>query len=781
MRQLELGEPSWIRTPLAWAAVSSALDIVLGVRLRFAWWMLPMCAGALALAWVAQRWRGVRWGALLVCCAALGFSWGSLRATVPPLPAEGAARVTGHVAEIARVREDSATLYLDRATLEIAGRRHRVPGKLWLRYKPEQFSAAAMPKPGQQISVEANVYRPQGQRNPGGFDFRAYLLREGTYMTAYAYQAWTISGAPDNGPKAWLRGGRERLSRRMDALYGKNVPLIQGMLIGDTQDVTREDYRAFQRSGLAHLLSVSGLHVGFLALPLLWLARKLALRGWQRLLLVGSLLMLYCLLVGAPPSTVRACVMLLMLQSAPVLGRPYDALSSLAAVFWGMLVFNPLALWDLSLTLSCSAVLGIALLSAPCRKLFGRLPKWPRDALALSLAAQLGALPLVALYFNELPLFGLLTNLLAVPVSAVVVLAGMAATLLDFVWAPLALPLAWAVRGAAALLMWLSNAAASLHVAVLRVASPPWYVVAAGYVAIALIGGAVKLGKPWRKWALSVVCLAASIAVWQLTAWRGVQYVQLDVGQSDAAVLRAGGYTVVIDTGSQGTGGLIDYLNHEGLAVDALFISHPHEDHAGALLDLVAEGVPIRRILLPGALAELPEAQMDPAAREALLAAQRAGIPFEPLSAGQQLTLSPALQVTVLSPAAGVRQTDVNDLSLVLRFEAEGVRILTTGDITSNAEPLRAVDCDVLKVAHHGSKYSSDAAFLQAAHPKLALLSVGRNNYGHPAPEVLERLAEADARVLRTDLGGALILTLEQGTVAARTYLPYPEQEGEAR
>lgn len=167
---------------------------------------------------------------------------------------------------------------------------------------------------------------------------------------------------------------------------------------------------------------------------------------------------------------------------------------------------------------------------------------------------------------------------------------------------------------------------------------------------------------------------------------------------------------------------------------------------------------------------------MDPAAREAILAAQRAGVPFEPLRAGQKLALSPELSVTVLHPAVGAPRQDVNDLSLMLRFEVEGVRILTTGDITSRAEPLRGVECDVLKVAHHGSKSSTDEAFLRMARPELALVSVGHNSYGHPSPETLARLAGADARVLRTDLGGAILLTIDQGKVSARAFIPYAEE-----
>ena len=120
-------------------------------------------------------------------------------------------------------------------------------------------------------------------------------------------------------------------------------------------------------------------------------------------------------------------------------------------------------------------------------------------------------------------------------------------------------------------------------------------------------------------------------------------------------------------------------------------------------------------------------------------------------------------------------ETNLENLKAVA--EAEGVRILTTGDITGQAEPLRGVACDVLQVAHHGAKSSSGEAFLREARPELALISVGHNNYGHPAPETLARLAGAGARVLRTDLGGAILLRIDRGQVSARTFLPLAESE----
>jgi competence protein ComEC len=152
-----------------------------------------------------------------------------------------------------------------------------------------------------------------------------------------------------------------------------------------------------------------------------------------------------------------------------------------------------------------------------------------------------------------------------------------------------------------------------------------------------------------------------------------------------------------------------------------------------------------------------------------LIAAQQAGVPMEGLHAGRTLTLAPGLDVEVLGPLTGGAK-DTNDASLVLRFQFAGIRLLTAGDVTWRAEPLRDAACDVLKVSHHGSASSTSTEFLEAAQPDLALISVGWNNYGHPSPAVLERLDRAEAQTFRTDEGGALTLTVDGG-IQVRAFL----------
>ncbi len=760
-----------VRRPMVWLALASAMGMLAGSYIPFSRWMLVAATVAMLALGVLAVWaRRAIWVGLLACCVVLGIGWSSRCYTPPSLPEVGALRITGRVDELPRVKQGSASVILSDVTaVREDGQSIALPGTLWLRYQPENEGLLQnMPDLGQIVTANASVYVPGVVRNPGGFDFRAYLMQRGAYLAASVYDPWEISGQPKLGFLPWTQRTRVALSARMDTAYRDLAPLVRGIVLGDRVDLSVEEQQAFRRSGLSHLLSVSGLHVGFVAGTLMWLLAKLKTGSFLRVAILAVALAAYCLLTGAPDSMIRASVMMLVLQAAILARRPYDTLSAIAAVFWVMLLADPFNLRDAGFMLSFGAVTGIALLQKPIAWLLKFLPKFLRDTLSLTLAATIGTMPLVAVYFGELQLMGLVTNLVAVPLTGFITILGLLAMLLDVVCTSVAYPLQIGIYWLAALLQRISRLGASIPFATLRVPSPTGYAVAGCFVAMALVSRYVR-GKLWIRASVACAVLLAVFGVSYVTHWHGDQYAQIDVGQGDAAVLRAGGQVIVIDTGSESTSGLIDYLRHEGLTIDTLILSHPHEDHCGALLDLLAIGMPIGRILMPE---NVPMDEYDVQAGYALLMAQQRGIPILGMDAGTSEQWGNGYEMRVLSPSAQATFSDGNDYSLVVRFTVSGVHILTTGDVTSQAEPLEGTQCDVLKVAHHGSKGSTDTAFLRFAQPAWAVISVGAHNvYGHPAPETLARLVDSGAEVLRTDQGGCITFRLQDGHVTAHPYL----------
>lgn len=764
-----------VRRPLAWTALCVLLGSWIGAGISFSLWMLAL-PGALMLVSAALLWkmpdRGWGWISIFLCCGALACCATSRGVTPPPLPAEGRMEITGRVVSVPQLKEDRATVLLADVRLADGTAVH---GKVWLYYKPNPngepegipLMAEALPAIGQQVRAEARLRHPGGARNPGGFDFARYLARQGSYLAAYVYDAWEITGNPTPHLLTWMAKARNVLMAKLDDQYGALAPYMRGMLLGDKEEIDGEGQRAIRDSGLSHLLAVSGLHVGFIALPVLWLLKRLRLRLMVQWLLLAAVLGTYCLLVGAPASSVRACVMLLILQGAPLAGRRYDPISALSAAFLLFFPFQPLALWDMGFVLSFSAMLGIFLVGERIKKLTPKWPRWPREMVAVSLGAQLGCLPWTARYFGEVQLLGLFTNLLAVPLAGFVVQLGLVGLFLGFLWQPLAAPLVMVVSLLLHIILGVAGFVASIPFATLRMPAPGLFAIAAYFVLMALLYPRFLLRKSLRRVGVGLTLGVVLMSLW-IAFPKGVRYVQVDVGQGDAALLHAAGHTTVIDTGKAGSGGLLDVLRFYGLMVDTLCISHPDADHAGALVDLLEAGMPIGRIVVP---TDLTEADFDEEVLLGFLRAQEQGIPVQGLYAGEALMLPGGVQAHALGPVPGLGKT-TNDRSLVLMLEAEGVRILTTGDAGEMVEPLRDTACDVLKVAHHGAAAATSEVFLRYARPEIALISVSANNsYGHPTPQVLERLDAAGATVYRTDRCGAITLLLEDEKIQVIPYL----------
>ena len=312
--------------------------------------------------------------------------------------------------------------------------------------------------------------------------------------------------------------------------------------------------------------------------------------------------------------------------------------------------------------------------------------------------------------------------------------------------------------------MRLSIAAAGIEGGIVRLPAPYAITIALAALLMALVSSQIRRPKGAR--GLRAIAVLALVALTIPRFCPAARYVQLDVGQGDAAILRSGRSAVLVDVGPRGSYAALRYLRREGLRVELAFLSHLDEDHAGALATLLSSEVQI------GALA-LPEGAQEDAASQAVLdtmaLARERGIPIRYLSRGDSVSAM-GVRFDVLSPAQELSGS--NERSLLLSAEIEGVSFLLTGDLPASSEPEVLPDCDVLKVAHHGSRYATSESLLAQVSPQVALISVGaRNSYGHPADRVLEALAQAGAAVYRTDESGCVTLWLRKGSWRAQTFL----------
>ncbi len=560
-------------------------------------------------------------------------------------------------------------------------------------------------------------------------------------------------------PARWSAALRARVERAFMEAGPPTRPglaLARGFVLGDEGGLTESQRRAMRRAGLAHLLAVSGFNVTVVAA----LAGALFGFGGRVGRLAAPLLavLAYLAAVGPEPSLLRAAVMATAGVAVLALRRAGSALQALALAAAALVAYSPEVLADPGFRLSFGATAGLIVLTSRWQKRFARLPTAVGTGIAATLAAQVGALPWSVASFAQFSPVSPLLNLLAAPWATLWMLGAMAWTVTAAIVPAAATWVLPFLDLAARPMRWIEHLPASPWAAL-------WIPGGVGGGLLAGLAIGLLIDVRWRPRLLLLAVVA--LAQYPVAARRSSPFevVFLDVGQGDAAVVRHGGFTLLIDGGggrsrNVGRRALWPFLSrHRVGRVDVALLSHPDLDHCGGLADLT-DFVPIRELWIA------PSALKSPCPRR--LAARVGRVRL--LRGGDRLERS-GVDLDVLhadSPDPGASD---NADSVVVRLTLGGKRLLFMGDLERRGElrllgsvrPLR-LRCDLIKVAHHGSKTSSVPPFLAAARARLAIVSVGLGNaFGHPARSTLDHLSDVRMRVLRTDRDGEIELKWGEG------------------
>lgn len=642
--------------------------------------------------------------------------WGAYH---PALPDEGEYAIRGTVVQEIALREDGQVqTVLSGVTLD----GQPAADAYWTFYLDGDENLPDWLVPGAHISLTAEVYHPQGRENPGGFHFKEYLLQRGISIGVYGADALTETTAAFS-LRGWFASLRHALTLRlMDAMGEEAGAYAAAMLLGTQDFIPADERAAFRELGIAHILSVSGYHVGVLMMLLLLLLRPLPLGRGSRIALEAAVLAFYCMLTGGSAPVIRAAGLLLWRELTRMRHHQILPLHMLCVTAIAQLFFNPTLLTSASFQLTYSAMLGLLLVyprlitRRTCPTAWGQR-LW--ETFAASLSAQLGILLPQLYWFGELPLFSLLLNMAVVPLFS---------GLMALYWATLAaLPL----PGLREALGMLSAAATSLLLTAVRwLASLDlatlWTRQADGFTFVGWILMLFSLSVllPRRadrhRWKLLLCGLLLVSTILIPLPEDEVTLVQFSVGNADAALLQDREMTVVIDAGEDGQA-IAGYLHQRRQSIDALILTHLHTDHAGGLRSLLDQGIPVDVCYLP-ADADVPV--IDVEVLPLLEELSQTGTIFRDLHRGDVLDL-PSGQLNVLWPEAGRVSAlhDANDTCLVLQADIAGVTMLLTSDLTGTYEKYVSVPADILKVAHHGSASSTSAEFLAAVDPQILLLS----------------------------------------------------------
>ena len=351
---------------------------------------------------------------------------------------------------------------------------------------------------GTEVTFEGRISIPKSAKGLGEFDRRIYLLAEGI---GYESSVSSIEIGVDRGGISYLpQRIASRMAEAIDAMYQGQAGMVKGMILGETSGISELQQQYSRTAGISHILAISGLHVGYVLLAFHFLANLLRLKGAYRILFVLGLLWGYCFLVGLPPSCVRACIMASCAFIGNALGKKVDLLSSIGVSAVIVVLYNPAQVFHVGFQLSYAAVLGIALCYQPIFNWLRRVrvPKVIAESMAVSLAAQIGTLPISAMAFGRISLLSLLTNLIAVPLSGFVVLGGLASIVAYWIFPFLGQGIAYGVQSLVMCIQVISEKIALIKFSEIRVEKFP-YSLAAGWYNIMVATSPYFLWKGKRR------------------------------------------------------------------------------------------------------------------------------------------------------------------------------------------------------------------------------------------------------------------------------------------
>lgn len=631
---------------------------------------------------------------------------------------------------------------------------------------------------GDEIIFNGILKEPLTNTNPKLYNYKLNLLTEGIFTTTTIREYSIIQ---INKTKLGLGLSiKSKFTKRVENilehnLSNRNASIMKSIVLGKSSYLGEKDIITFRDLGLAHILAVSGLHIGIIAGIIIFLFSYFGMNRKINVSLTIGILWIYAYAIGNPSSVLRANIMFSLLLISQIIHEPYDSFNILSFSCFVLLIINPFLIFSLGFQLSYLASFFILYLSPKLNKLVSK-------SISGILAVQIGLFPIQAYYFNKIPLLSIIANLLFVPFFSLCLILAMALISLPF-------PFGYLGGSIGRIINFLLNIQFNIMEIlnyfprlILKLPSPTIIEITLYYFLLFIIFGTIRIRKLNKNVMKTVVIYLLLIVVINITLFNLDESISIrfiDVGQGDSILIKTQRGNFLIDTGGNifgdfdiGENILQPYLDKEGIfKLEGVFITHFDGDHCKSLLYLM-DNMKIENIYFgynrPGNI------YYD----EIIKKANLKKIPITILNVGDKLILDGNTNITVLGPRKELLNNpnnSENDLSLVLMLNYFHNKILFTGDIEKLGENSLIKDlkqADFLKVPHHGSKTSSSEGFLDVVMPKIAFVSVGRNNsFGHPHKEVLDRYYSKGTKLYRTDELGLINLILDKEDFMIIPYL----------
>lgn len=620
-------------------------------------------------------------------------------------------------------------------------------------------------------------------RNPYSFNEREYYLSR--KIDARLFQAKILKKSESyHFVQNSLQVYREKCKAMFEKYMGvRYASILSAMLLGYSSEIDPTIMERFQNQGISHILCISGLHISLIGLGLFKMLQKFRVPIQFGASISIVVICLYAFMVEGSTSVFRACIMFFIYLGAILLKRSYDSLTAVCIAGVFLLLDQPRSFMRADFLLSFGAVIGICIFYPVVKELIKI--KWKiLQCLQISICVFVMTLPIQLNFFYEYSIFNFATNLLVVPLVGVVLIIGSVAFLIGSICEPLAIPLLWIIKLIYFYFEKICNMFDLFPVGNMVIGKPNIVQVVMYY--LFLLGALIYIQRRYRDDIIRnqkdklIVALCVCLAMITIHAQipQKSRFTMLDIGQGDCmALVMKDNSCFLFDAGSEKESGgryiVEPFLKGQGIdRVNGIFISHSDEDHT----------IIIKELLERSAISKIRYENMYLAKRcmkdekfmELIQIAKRAKCNVHFVDENQDF-YKENLEISVLYARGQERADNANDSSMILDLSIQGVRLLLAGDLSSPYEDAiiykNHKTFDVLKVSHHGSKYSTSKLFLNTIHVKNAILSAGRKNrFHHPHKETLDTLSEAGIAVHTTINHGAISIWFDEVSEGSGKY-----------
>ena len=663
---------------------------------------------------------------------------------------------------------------------------------------------------GDKVKIEGIYEKPSKANNYGGFNYQEYLKSIGIIGVIDVDKIEILEKDKGNLIIKNINNISKKIKEKIEVLFKNKEEqgLVEGLILGDKQNISEEIQENFEITNLSHILAVSGMHITYLIIGMQIVFQKLAGKKLTNIIMIVFLI-LYMILAGSSPSVVRSVIMGIITIFSKLVYRKNDIINSISISLLILLIINPYVIGNIGLQLSYLGTLGIVIFQKTIScilnteinkqkdrykvkkesKIFSKI----KEMLSVSISAQILIFPIMIFHFNLFSIYFLLTNLLASIIIGPIIIISFLVIILSFIFLPIAKVISYFLGFLIQVLLLITKMA-NLPFSKIYFPTPKLYKIIIYYILIFILNFLYKVYKTKNQTGttkrvrnivavvkykirenrnkvnkVSIIVFLCILVINFIPKDLEIHFV--DVGQGDCTFIETPRKkTILIDGGGAfgnydvGENTLLPYILDRGYAkVDYLFISHFDTDHVKSALTILEE-LNVKNVFISKQFEDSDNYQ------EFLKIVKKKDIPVKILKKGDIVKIEENLEFEIIWPDNEniIEENILNNNAMVMKLKYKEFSMLFTGDIEEEAEikilkntSKEKLKCDILKIAHHGSKTSSTQEFLNLSEPKIALIGVGQNNlFGHPNEEVLERLKEKNCKIYRTDLDGEISIKI---------------------